>query len=268
MFVLAFPQIDPVLVEIGPLAIRWYALAYIAGIVLGWRYAVRLAAKPPGLVPPASLDDFVLYVTLGIVLGGRLGYVLFYKPLYFLDNPLEIFVVWQGGMSFHGGALGVIVGILIFAWARRIPILALGDIVAAVVPIGLFLGRVANFINGELWGRVSDVPWAMAFPRGGPDPRHPSQLYQAALEGLCVFALLYALERAGLRRKPGVVAGAFLVGYGVARSIGEVFREPDAFLGFLIGGLTMGQALSAPMIIVGVVLILRGLRRGDVVVAA
>ena len=257
MLALAFPTIDPTLVEIGPFAIRWYALAYIGGIVLGWRYALVLARTSPYTFERRTLDDFLLWVTLGIVLGGRLGYVLFYKPGYFLEHPAEIVFVWQGGMAFHGGMLGVVLAIVLFARLRRIPLLALGDLVACVVPIGLFLGRVANFINGELYGRVTDVPWAMVFPHGGDLPRHPSQLYEAALEGVVLFCVLWLVWRySNLKQRPGAVGGVFLVGYGLSRIVVEFAREPDAHLGFLFAGATMGQLLSVPMVLLGLGLIL------------
>ena len=258
LFAIPFPMIDPVLVQVGPLAIRWYALAYITGIVLGWRLALRLVALPPVAATKVQVDDFVTWATLGVILGGRLGYVLFYKPGYYLFHPLEILQVWQGGMSFHGGALGVIIATFWFCRQQRLDVLAFGDRVVAVVPIGLFLGRLANFINGELWGRVTDVPWGMVFPTGGPEPRHPSQLYQATMEGLLLFALLQVLMHVpSIRARRGFVAGAFLAGYGVARSIGELFRQPDAHLGFLFAGATMGQLLSVPMILAGAWLMLR-----------
>jgi phosphatidylglycerol:prolipoprotein diacylglycerol transferase len=204
-----------------------------------------------------QLDDFVVWVTLGIILGGRLGYVLFYKPGYYLGEPLEALMLWRGGMSFHGGLLGVVAAIALFARRNRLDLFRVGDLVTAVVPIGLFFGRIANFINGELFGRAApDVPWAMVFPHGGPEPRHPSQLYQAGLEGLCLLLLLFALARsAKWRSRPGAIAGAFLAGYGVARCIGELFREPDAHLGFLWGPLTMGMLLSLPMMAAGAWLI-------------
>lgn len=256
MFALAFPVIDPVLVEIGPLAVRWYALAYIAGILLGWRYAIGLLASSPAGLDRRALDDFLVWATLGVVLGGRLGYVLFYKIGYFVDRPLEAFYVWQGGMSFHGGMLGVALAVCLFARARSLPVLALADIVACVAPIGLFLGRVANFINGELVGRPADVAWAVLFPADPETPRHPSQLYEAALEGaLLLVVLRFVRTRTALGRRPGAVAGVFLVGYGLARSLAELFREPDAHLGFLAGGATMGQLLSLPMIALGLALI-------------
>ncbi len=256
MFALVFPAIDPTLVEIGPFAIRWYALAYIAGILLGWRYALRLCASSPAPIDRRMLDDFMLWATLGIVLGGRLGYVLFYKIGYFLYNPVEIVYVWQGGMSFHGGMLGVIVATILFARQRKIPVLALGDIIACVAPIGLFFGRLANFINGELYGRPSDVAWAMLFPRDPETPRHPSQLYEAALEGIVLFAILWFVwTRTPLKKRPGATIGVFLMGYGAARITVELFREPDAHLGFIMAGITMGQILSLPMILAGLFLL-------------
>lgn len=250
--VLPFPAIDPVLISIGPFAVRWYALAYIAGILMGWRYCRSLAARPPALVAPAQIDDLVVWATLGIVLGGRLGYVLFYQPLYFLNHPLEILVLWRGGMSFHGGLLGVILAMVLYARRRSLRFFAVADIIAAATPIGLGLGRLANFVNAELYGRPSDLPWAVVFPTGGPLPRHPSQIYQAGLEGLLLFAVLFALARyTGARARVGLLSGVFLVGYAVARLIGELFREPDVHIGFLLGGTTMGQWLSLPMLLAG-----------------
>ena len=261
-----FPVIDPVAVAIGPFAIRWYALAYIVGILLGWKYAVWLAKRQPVYFEAKLFDDFVMYATLGIVLGGRLGYVIFYNPAYYLQNPLEIAMVWQGGMSFHGGFLGVVLATLLFARQVGAPVLAVGDLVAAAAPIGLFFGRVANFINGELYGRVApDFPYAMVFPNGGPLPRHPSQLYEAALEGLVLFVVLFVLaRRESLRRRPGILIGVFLAGYGIARALCEVFREPDVQLGFILPNVTMGQILSLPMILVGLWLIRWASRRDPV----
>lgn len=260
--VIAFPNIDPVLIEIGPFALRWYALAYIGGIILGWWLARRLMALPPVAATREQADDFVTWATLGIILGGRLGYVLFYRPGYYVSQPWEALYVWQGGMSFHGGMLGVILAALIFCRRQGIDPLLFGDRVAPVAPIGLFLGRIANFVNGELWGRVTDVPWAMVFPTGGPLPRHPSQLYQAFLEGVCLFVLLQVLVRIpSVRARPGLLTGTFLAGYGLARFIGEFFREPDAHLGFLVAGATMGQLLSLPMIAAGAWLVLRARTR-------
>ena len=264
LFAIPFPFADPNApfvippFEIGPLtiAIRWYALAYIAGLLIGWRYCLHLADRPPRLVERTDIDDFLVWATLGVVLGGRIGYVLFYKPGYYIDHPLEALYLWHGGMSFHGGALGVTTAILFFTRARAIPVFAFSDIICAAIPIGLFFGRIANFINGELYGRITDVPWAMVFPGGGPLPRHPSQLYEAACEGLLLFVVLFAAERAGARRHPGILTGLFLAGYAVARMSGELFRQPDVQLGFLMFGTTMGQLLSIPLLVAGIVLIL------------
>lgn len=265
--VLPFPAIDPVMFSIGPLAIRWYALAYIVGIIAGWLYARAIIASKRlwgGQAPltVVDFDDFIVWVTLGIILGGRVGYVLFYNFAHFTTHPLEILELWNGGMSFHGGFIGTGIAIVLFALRRGVPMLSLSDVVTAVAPIGLFLGRLANFINGELWGRPTDVWWAMVFPNGGPIPRHPSQLYEAALEGVVLFAVLTALVwlGGGLKR-PGLITGAFATGYGVARIVCELFREPDVQLGFLWGGLTMGMLLCIPLILVGVVLLAFALKR-------
>jgi phosphatidylglycerol:prolipoprotein diacylglycerol transferase len=258
--VLLFPQFDPVIVQIGPFGIRWYALAYITGLVLGWRLLRRLVQQPPAVATAVQADDFLTWATLGVVLGGRLGYVLFYQPRVYLAHPLQIFAVWEGGMSFHGGALGVAIAIIWFCRRNAIPLLGFADRVVVAVPIGLGLGRIANFINGELWGRAAPgwLPWAMIFPNGGPIPRHPSQLYEALLEGLVPFLVMLALSRReSLRARFGWLSGAFLIGYGIARITGEFFREPDVFLGYLVGGVTMGQLLCIPMLIAGAWLILR-----------
>ena len=258
MFAITFPAIDPVLVELGPVSIRWYAIAYVVSLLVGWCYVRYLARTRFDGFDTRVIDDLLVWCTLGVVLGGRLGYVLFYQPSYFFAHPEEIPLVWQGGMSFHGGLVGTLIAIVGFARMRKFSMLKVADIVACAVPIGLFFGRIANFINGELYGRVSEVSWAMAFPNGGPDPRHPSQLYQAIMEGLLLFALLTTLvhlTRASAR--PGALTGVFLVGYGVARLIGELFREPDAYLGFIVGGITMGQVLSLPMLALGAFLLFR-----------
>jgi phosphatidylglycerol---prolipoprotein diacylglyceryl transferase len=252
-----FPNIDPVLVSVGPFAIRWYALAYIVGILGGWFYARAIVRSQKLWGGPAPLtvtdyDDFILWVTLGIILGGRIGYVLFYNAPYFAEHPAEIVQLWKGGMSFHGGFLGCVAAVVLFAWRRGIPWLSLGDVTCAVAPIGLFLGRLANFINAELWGRVTDVPWAMVFPGAGPLPRHPSQLYEATLEGLVLLIVLGLLIRAGALRRPGTIIGAFALGYGVARFICEFFREPDVQLGFFWDSLTMGMLLSLPLMLAGI----------------
>jgi phosphatidylglycerol:prolipoprotein diacylglycerol transferase len=255
LLALEYPQIDPIAVQIGPFAIHWYALAYIVGLVGGWLYCKRLALKSPdhATMTPAAIDDFLLWATLGVVLGGRLGYVVFYQPDYYLQNPLEIAFLWSGGMAFHGGLLGVVVAMWLFARKRGFRFLAIADVVGCAAPIGLFLGRVANFVNGELYGRPAEgVPWAMVFPGGGPLPRHPSQLYEALLEGVVLFAVLYVMQRRGALQTVGLCAGVFTAGYGLARLIVEFFRAPDPFLGFLAFGTTMGQILSIPMILLGV----------------
>jgi len=279
----SFPDIDPFVpfLHWGNFGVRWYALAYVAGILLGWRYAVMLAKNealwgpkgPPAT--PAQIDDLVLWITLGVVLGGRLGYVLFYGPFQdppIWKDPLDILKIWEGGMSFHGGLLGVLLAMWLFAKRNGASLFSIGDLVCAVVPIGLFFGRVANFINGELWGRVTDAPWGVVFCNqtietaygycpAGPDPRHPSQLYEAALEGIVLFVLLrLATHRWRLLERPGAVAGLFLVGYGLFRALLETVREPDAFLRDLPLGLTMGMLLSLPMIAGGIWLLWRARR--------
>src|SRR5215471_14398165 len=266
---IAFPVFDPVAIAIGPIVIRWYALAYIGGIVLGWIYARSLLKNErlwggPAPISLAQLDDFILWVTIGIILGGRTGYVLFYNLPFFTQHPAEIFELWKGGMSFHGGFMGCVIAVMWFARKHDISILSLGDITTAVGPIGLFLGRIANFINGELWGRAADpsLPWAMIFPTGGPLPRHPSQLYEAGLEGILLFTVLAVMIRMGALKRPGLILGSFILIYGLTRIIGEHFREPDVQLGYLWGGLTMGMLLSIPMLIVGLILIVWSVRRG------
>ncbi len=261
LFAIPFPAFDPVAVELGPLVIRWYALAYIVGLLLGWRLARRLVTRPGWNLTPEGVDDLLFYVTLGVILGGRLGYVLFYQPGYYAANPLEILYVWRGGMSFHGGLVGVLVAALYFARRTGANPLEVADLLAAVAPLGLFFGRIANFINGELWGRPTDVPWAVIFPMAGPEPRHPSQIYEALLEGLLLFVLLQFLARRPRRpEQQGVLTGVFLLGYGLARSFVELYREPDPQLGYLWGGLTMGQILSIPLVLAGLYLLVRARR--------
>jgi phosphatidylglycerol:prolipoprotein diacylglycerol transferase len=265
-FVLPYPVIDPVMVHIGPLPIRWYALSYIVSLLIGWFFARKLVENESlwGKVarPRAqSLDDLLVYVAFGAVLGGRTFYVLFYNLPYFLAHPLEIPAVWQGGMAFHGGAAGAALGAYLFARREKVAFLSVGDLCCAVAPIGLLFGRLANFIKPELWGRPTDVPWAMVFPGAGPDPRHPSQLYEAGLEGLALGLLMALAVRAGAWKRPGLTAGLFLTGYGAARIFCEVFREPDPQLGFLFGGATMGMLLSAPLLLIGAALIVHALRR-------
>ena len=252
--VLVFPDFDPVLLHLGPLQIRWYATAYIVALIIGWRVMRRMVRLAPAVATLEQTDDFLTWATLGVVLGGRLGYVLFYQPSLYFAHPLSILTVWNGGMSFHGGVLGVVVALLIYTRRHAIPLLGFADRLAAVVPIGLGLGRCANFINGELWGRPAPaaLPWAMIFPRVDMLPRHPSELYEALLEGLVLLiAMQILVHRPALRERFGLLTGLFLIGYSIARIIAEFFREPDAFLGFLWQGATMGQLLCIPMILAG-----------------
>lgn len=256
---LPFPAIDPVALRLGPLAIHWYGLAYIAGILFGWWYAKRLLVNdrlwPAGAAPikPEHIDDFLVWAAVGIVAGGRVGYVLFYDLPRYAANPLDAFALWQGGMSFHGGMLGTILAMVLFARSRGIPAWSLLDVVAAGTPVALGLVRVTNFINSELWGKLTSVPWAVEFPNGGPFPRHPTQLYEALLEGVLLFLILRLFtHRAGRLGSPGFVGGAFVCFYGLFRVFVEFFREPDQQLGYLLGGwLTMGMLLSAPMVLFG-----------------
>ncbi|MCG5482277.1 MAG: prolipoprotein diacylglyceryl transferase [Sinorhizobium meliloti] len=258
--ILPFPEIDPVIFTIGPLAVRWYGLAYVAGILLGWLYARRIIQNASlwrnGIAPLnlAQLDDFLLWAAGGIVLGGRIGYILFYDLGSILENPVRAIQIWNGGMSFHGGLLGTTLAMIIFARRNAIPLWSLFDVVAAVVPIGLFFGRIANFINGELWGRLSSMPWAVVFPTGGPFARHPSQLYEAALEGIVLLVVLaWFVYRSRALKIPGLVTGIFVCGYAASRIFVEFFREPDAQIGYLAGDwLTMGMVLSLPMLLVGI----------------
>ncbi|CAN5708551.1 prolipoprotein diacylglyceryl transferase [soil metagenome] len=294
LFALPFPAIDPVIFSVTvfgvELALRWYALAYIAGLVLGWRYVAGLCRRRlwggAAPMPPQAADDLLTWMIVGVILGGRLGYVLFYQPAYFAANPGEILAVWQGGMSFHGGLLGVVAGILGFGLRNGYPVLSVGDAVAAAAAIGIFFGRIANFINAELWGRPTTVPWGVIFPGGAaqscpgfPEPcaRHPSQLYAAGLEGLIPFLIiLYVIFRLGWLARPGRVTGLFLAAYGSARIVGEFFRQADAQFvtagnpwghvlrlgtGPEAWGLTMGQILSLPMLALGLWLVLRRVRQ-------
>jgi len=251
------PEFDPFLINFGGFGIRWYALAYIGGLLAGYWILRREAARPGALMTPAAIDSLLNHVLLGVILGGRLGYVLFYNPGFFLANPVEIIKVWQGGMAFHGGLLGVSVAMWIFARRQNIHVLHVSDRVAMVTPIGLFLGRLSNFINGELQGRVTDLPWAMVFAHGDGQPRHPSQLYEAGLEGLVLgLVMLFAARRGWLQRR-GRLTAVLLLGYGAARFAVEYVREPDAQLGLLLGLGTMGQLLCLPMIAAGLYLIWR-----------
>ncbi len=263
LFVLPFPAIDPVLVTVGPFAIRWYALAYVTGLLFGWWYIRRLVATdrlwPAGpRMDGLAVDDLLVWVTLGVVLGGRIGYVLFYNFDAYSAAPWEALKVWHGGMSFHGGMAGAALAMIVFARRRGLNVWSVFDTAAAAVPVGLFLGRLANFVNGELYGRPSDVAWAIVFPAGGDVPRHPSQLYEAGLEGLLLFAILATLVwRTPALKRPGLVTGVFGLGYALARIAVEFFREPDAQVGYLAGDfLTMGMVLSAVMGLIGLAMIL------------
>lgn len=270
LFVIPYPMIDPVAVQIGPFPVRWYALAYIGALGLGWIYARFLVSHDrlwgDTLRPSAkSISDLVLYVAIGVVVGGRLGDVLFYEPSYFIQHPLEIAQLWNGGMAFHGGLIGAFLAIWYFARETKVPVLTIADISAAAAPIGIFLVRIANFIKPELWGRPTDVPWAMIFPDVDNQPRHPSQLYEACLEGLLLFVVLGLCVRGGALKRPGIVTGVFCIGYAMARIFSEFFREPDPQLERLSHGLTMGMVLSAPILVAGVVLMVYALyfRRGE-----
>jgi phosphatidylglycerol:prolipoprotein diacylglycerol transferase len=245
--------LDPVALQLGPLALRWYSLAYIIGILAGWWLLLRMVRRPGSPMSGRNVDDLVTWCTLGVILGGRLAYVIFYNPAQYLADPLAVLKLWEGGMSFHGGLAGVIIAILLYARAQGLSALRILDYVAVVTPIGLLLGRFANFVNGELWGRPTDGTWGIIFPDAGPEPRHPSQLYEAALEGALLLLLLNILFWfTNARLKPGMLGGLFIAGYGISRFLIEFLREPDAQLGVLGIGLTMGQLLSLPMIAVGI----------------
>jgi phosphatidylglycerol:prolipoprotein diacylglycerol transferase len=267
LFTLPFPTINPVLIAFGPLAIRWYALAYIAGLILGWMLIRRVlamdslwgATRRP---TPASIDDLLVYCAVGVIVGGRLGNVLFYDPEFYFAHPVEIFKIWEGGMAFHGGLIGALIGIVLFSLRYRAPTLTVLDLACLAAPIGIFFGRLANFIKPELWGRQTDVPWAIIFPGSDGAPRHPSQIYEALLEGLAVFVILRLAARAGALQRPGLISGAFGVLYGLARIFCEFYRDPDPRLEDLGGGLTMGMVLSAPLVIIGLGLMAWSWRNG------
>ncbi|MDJ0685890.1 MAG: prolipoprotein diacylglyceryl transferase [Alphaproteobacteria bacterium] len=258
-----FPDIDPIALQLGPLAIRWYGLAYLAGLVIGWRYTMAYAQRLSTGVTARDMDDFLIWAVLGVVIGGRLGQVLFYQPGYYFSNPIEILKIWQGGMAFHGGLLGVIAAIAIYTRRRGLPFFAFTDLIALVAPIGICFGRIANFINQEHWGRPTDAAVGMVFPRD-PDqvPRHPSQLYEAALEGLALYLLVaIAAHGLGQMKRPGMVTGLFLIGYGLARGVSEFFRDPEVLVGALPFATTWGQWLTLPMILAGAYVIVLAARR-------
>lgn len=262
--IMSYPEIDPIAFSVGPVAVHWYGIAYVAGIMLGWLYARRLTETPrlwAGEAPMTrtQIDDFVVWVAVGIILGGRIGYILFYDFASVAADPLRAIQIWNGGMSFHGGLAGTTLAMILFARRNGISAWSLFDVVAAVVPIGLLFGRIANFVNGELWGRLSDAPWAVIFPQAGPFARHPSQLYEAGLEGIVLLAVLaIAIYRFFALKRPGLVTGLFVAGYALSRITVEFFREPDPQLGYLLGGwLTMGMLLSLPMLGLGIWAIVR-----------
>lgn len=254
---LTFPDIDPVAVSLGPFQIHWYALAYVIGFIAAWRLALHIVGldkNPDGRPNKLDIDDYISWAIIGVLLGGRLGYVLFYNLPTYLDNPTEALKVWHGGMSFHGGVIGVALSLILFSKVKKVPFWRLADVAAAVTPIGFFLGRCANFVNGELYGRATDVAWGVVFPRGGEDPRHPSQLYEAATEGILLFIILFTLIHVkSIRERAGMVSAFFMLGYGLFRFGCEFFREPDVQLGFIIDQVTMGQILCVPMIVAGIV---------------
>lgn len=253
-----YPQIDPVFLRLGPLQFRWYGLMYLLGLLAAY-FLIRARAKATHVdLTKEHLHDLIVYAALGVFAGGRLGYTLFYNFSYYIQHPLSIFAVWEGGMSFHGGLIGTCFAIWLFCRRRGFPLYTIADIAAQAVPIGLGLGRLGNFINGELYGRVTDVEWCMVFPHGGAVCRHPSQLYEAGLEGVALFVVLWVIGR--LKTPPGTVFWSFIAGYGIFRMVAELFREPDAHLGFLFGPVTMGQLLSFPMVALGLAMLMWGYR--------
>lgn len=258
-----FPDINPIAFQIGPLAVHWYGLAYVVGILGWWQYSLWLTQKFP-LVSRKIVDDYLVWAVIGVIVGGRLGYVLFYNPSKYLENPLEIIQVWKGGMAFHGGLLGVVIATTIYSYRQKLLFLNFSDLACCGVPLGLFFGRLANFINGELYGRITDSSWGIVFPHGGPLPRHPSQLYEAFLEGALLFIILsFGAFFTRWPHKRGLLTGLFLSGYAIARISAECFREPDAFLGYFAGGITMGQILSLPILGFGLFLCVRAFLRKE-----
>lgn len=262
---LAYPDISPIIFSIGPLTLRWYSMAYLFGIVAAWFLVAKNIKKFNLPISKEALEDMVFYVTLGIVSGGRIGYVLFYWRDMLTENPLEIFAIWHGGMSFHGGVIGVIIAVYFAARKYKYRFLSITDLIALYAPIGIFCGRLANFANDELWGRITDVPWAIKFPAGGYLPRHPSQLYEAALEGVLLFIILNLLwQKQWVRRHTGFISGLFLLCYGTFRAFVEQFREPDAQLGFIFSSVTMGQLLSLPFILLGMILLFSAVKSKNI----
>ncbi len=257
-----YPQINPVFFEFGPLQFRWYGLMYLIGLTAAYFLIKRRAAAKGLPLTGDQIYDLVVYAAFGVFLGGRIGYTLFYNFSYYIQHPLKIFAVWEGGMSFHGGLLGTIVALIWFSKRRGLPVYTIADLAAGVTPIGLGFGRLGNFINGELYGRPTDVDWCMVFPAGGPVCRHPSQLYEASLEGVALFTALWLIDRRPT--PPGTVFWSFITGYGVSRLIVELFREPDQHMGFILGPITMGQLLSGPMVLVGIFMLVWGYHKAAV----
>lgn len=259
-----FPNIDPVAIHLGAFGIRWYSIAYLLGILFSWTLTKKMVTRYPMDIKAEHIDDACFWMTIGMILGGRFGYVFFYNYNFYMEHPSQILAVWHGGMSFHGGMIGVILAMLFYSHKIKVRFLELSDLMVCVVPIGLFFGRIANFINAELFGRITtSVPWAIIFPNGGPLPRHPSQLYEAIFEGLFLFILLFTIwtRCVSVRVKHGLTSGLFLTGYSLARIMLENFREPDAQIGFLFARITMGQVLTIPMLIMGLILIIYGLKK-------
>ena len=257
-------DINPIAFSVGPINVYWYGLAYMAGMVLGLFYALKIVdAKKENcnlLITKKNIDEIFIWIVFGIIFGARFGYVIFYNFDFYLNNPLLILSLWEGGMSFHGGALGVIIAIISYSKYHKIPILETGDIVCAVVPIGLFFGRITNFINGELWGKETNLSWGVIFPNAGSNPRHPSQLYEACLEGLALFIILFALVFSNGLKKRGLISGTFLFFYSFSRILVENFREPDLHIGYIFLNITMGMILSLPFLIAGLILIFQSLK--------
>jgi len=257
-------NIDPVAISIGPVNVYWYGIAYLVGMILGLYYALKIVSSQKEScnleIVEENIDEIFLWIVLGIIVGARAGYILFYNLSFYLDNPTSIFILWEGGMSFHGGAAGVIIAIACYSWMYSKPFLEIGDVICSVVPIGLFFGRIANFINGELWGKTTDAPWGVIFPRAGEYPRHPSQLYEAGLEGLFLFIILaFIIINKGLKKR-GLVSGSFLFIYSSSRVFIEFFREPDQHIGYILPNLTMGIILSIPLFVIGLILIINSLK--------
>ena len=256
---LPYPDIDPVFLELGPIQLRWYGLMYLIGLTAAYFLIKQKVARKELPLAPEQIYDMVIFAAFGVFLGGRIGYTLFYNFSYYIQNPLKLLAVWEGGMSFHGGLIGTTIALVLYSKRRGVPVYTVADLAAAVTPIGLGFGRLGNFINGELYGRSTDVEWCMVFPSGGPACRHPSQLYEAGLEGLVLFTILWWVDRRPT--PPGTILWTFITGYGISRLIVELFREPDQHLGFIFGPITMGQMLSLPMVLIGITMLAVGYQR-------